>query len=162
MSDVAPAFLQERYLFLKSQLPLDLLAIDESLERIAVLIQDAGECMAQANEIRDSAKENYTIVSAKIQANLRGQTLAGGKERSEARISSEFMVDPEYQTALTMYQDARLDAALWETVYNGLQTKSYSLRVAADAISSGFLTNNYLMDKRRAEIRGAKPRSEQT
>jgi len=156
--DVAPSFLTDRYTFLKSQLPLDLLSLDEALERMPVLIQDAGECLAQANEIRDSSKENMNLVSAQVQGELRGQLLPGGKERSETRIYSEAPTHQDFIKAQNAYQEARLDAALWETIFNGLQTKSYSLRVAADAISAGFLTTNFLVDKRREEIRKVQPR----
>jgi hypothetical protein len=157
MPDFEPSFRTERFRFLKSKAQLDLMRIDEALEEIAVLVQDAGECVAFANEIRDAAKNDLAIAEAEEAAILRGTQLSNGKYPSEYALPSLLPLSDKVKEAMELLSKARLDAALWATVANALMTKSTAIRTTADLISSGFLTNDFVRARRRKEIREAVP-----
>jgi hypothetical protein len=158
-SIIEPDFRRERFRFLKNKVQLDLLSVDEALEEIAVLVQDAGECVALANEIRDTAKNELAIAEAEEADRLRQTTTIKGKPPSDYAIPSMLHLCDSVKKATEAYSGARLDAALWATIVNGLMTKSSAIRTAADLISSGYLTTNYLREQRRAQIRGVVPLS---
>ena len=155
MEGAAPKFNTQKYLFLKQGLATDLLNLDEELQRISVYIQDAAENAAVANELRDAAKENFNLVAAKASSRLREEPTSTGKARSETQIASELPLCPDYQEAQGTLSEARLDAALWATLSDAFRTKSSSLRAAADLIGAGYITQDYLTQKRRVEQRGA-------
>lgn len=143
----------EKYRWLKGQLKPDLLDLDEEISRISVLVQEANENSAMANEIRDAAKEGLSVQTARAAARLRGEPLSSGKTRSEAQIESELPLCPEHQKALEEYGNARLDAALWMSMVQGYSTKAYSLSTAAELIKMGYITKDAIIEKRRKDIR---------
>lgn len=151
--DEVPSFRKERFNFLKSKIRLDLLCVDEALEEIAVLVQDAGECCALANEIRDAAKSDLALAEAEESDRLRKMTSQSGKSPSEQAILSQLPLAWRVKQAIKEYSDARLDAAFWSTMVNALMTKSSAIRTAADLITSGYLTTSFILDKRRQDIR---------
>jgi hypothetical protein len=156
-SIIEPDFRRERFRFLKNKIQLDLLSVDEALEEIATLVQDAGECVALANEIRDAAKNELAVAEAEEADRLRQTTTIKGKPPSDYAIPSMLHLCESVRKASQVYSDARLDAALWATIVNGLMTKSSAIRTAADLISSGYLTTNHIYSKRRQEIRDVSP-----
>jgi hypothetical protein len=153
-SDLVPSFRTEKYLWFRSKRRLELLDIDEELIEIPVLVQDAGECVAIANELRDSAKEEFDRTKANIAQQLRIVPGDNGKARSESTIDSQLPLYDLYKTSQNKLSQARLDAALWSSMQEAMRTKSSQIRVAADLLSNGFLTTDYVRTKRRREIRG--------
>jgi hypothetical protein len=151
--ETEPSFLPEKYRFLKKKAEVDLLYVDEDLQEIAVLVQDAGECVALANEIRDAAKRDLELVEAEEAARLRGIPTANGKPPSEYALPSMIPLCQTVQDAINALGEARLDASLWATVVNALMTKSSAIRTAADLITCGFLTTDYLKNNHRKAIR---------
>lgn len=156
--DVEPDFRKERYFFLKSKARLDLLNVDEALEEIPFLIQDAGECAALANEIKDTAKSELSLAEAEEAERLRGIQI-NGKYPAEQAILSKIPLCTQVQQKQSQLSQARLDASLWATVVNSLMTKSSAIRTAADLINSGYLTTDYIYKKRRKEIREVQVRA---
>lgn len=150
-----PTFRPDRYEWLKYQAALDLTDIDEELMRIAVLIQEAGECSALANEIRETAKDDVEQAKAHVAGELR-EIPYKNKQRSESMIDTEIPLNEGYRNSLRQLSQARMDAALWATVVEALRVKSMQIRTAADLLTSGFITTDYIRDKRRREIREAK------
>jgi len=159
MNSVEPKFLPEVYRFLKAKLETDLLQMDVEVSEIATLVQDAAEKAAMAAEIRDSLKDAFSLVSAKIGDKLRKDLGPNGKEKAEARIDSEKILDPDYQKARLEYSEARLDASLWESIVEGMRTKSQHLRTASDQLLSGYITQDFILQKRREQTRKASPPS---
>jgi len=153
-----PTFRTERYIWLKAKVKIDLLSIDEELEEIPTLIQETGECVSIAMELRELAKEDLEVARAIAATRLRLVPKADGKSRSEAQIESEIPADKGYQDQLGTVSIARLDAALWQTLMEAFRSKSSVIRTTADLITAGYLTSDYIMSKRRAEIRRVKPK----
>ena len=156
ISQVVPTFNPEKYKWLRAKTSLDLMDIDEAVMQMGVLLQEAGECCALANEIRESAKDDLERAKAQIAEYLRGEPYKD-KQRSESMIDSQIPTYQDYKDVQARLSIARSDAALWATVVEALRAKSMQIRVAADLLNSGFLTNDYVRNKRRKEIRQATP-----
>ena len=152
MEESVPGFRSEKYQWLRKQVALDLSDMDEEVMRIPVLLQEAGECVALANENRETAKDELELVKAQIAEYLRGEPYKE-KQRSESMIDSQIPTYQNYKDAQAKLSEARRDSALWITVMEALRTKSMQIRVAADLLNSGFLTADHIMNKRRRAIR---------
>ena len=155
--DIYPSFRTEKYLWFRSKLEVDLIDIDEDLMQIPVLIQDAGEACAMASELRERAKEGLETTRAQVAQHLRESPVtAGSRARSETQIESQLPLFEPYVTAKNALSQARLDASLWTTMVEALRSKSAMIRVSADLLNSGFITPDFVRNKRRKEIRDAK------
>jgi len=151
----APQFEREKYLWLKSQLQIDFLEMDEEFKKIPFLVQEAAEYAALAAEQRDTCKELRDEVIAMEAAKLRA-TNVNGKTPSEAAIDKEVILQPKVIEKLTAYAECRLDAALWSTIVDGFRSKDYALRSGAQLMQMGFITTESLLTKRREEMRRVK------
>lgn len=147
-----PGLAPERYNRLRARLALDLLNIDAELEDISSVIQEAGEWTAQAGEDRDVAKDHLAKVEAQTSDILRRRVEDNGKAPSEAKITSLVPLASEVQEALALFSKTKLDAALWSNLQDSLRTKSHSIRAAADLVAAGFISNDYILQKRRLEV----------
>lgn len=147
-----PTFRTDRYLFIKRRLDLDLSDLDIEVAEMPALMQDCGECTAIANEIKDAAKEELERVEAETAEELRRTVTAGGKPPSESSIESRLPTFKQVQDALAIFQIARLDAVLWQSLMSALQSKSYSLGNIATLVSAGFTTRDHLIERRRQQI----------
>jgi len=148
---LGPSFRADRYSWFQAKLGVDLMQIDEDIIQLPALIQDAGECAAIANEIREKAKEDFEHAKASIAQSLREHTQ--GKKPSETMIESQLPLFELYKNKLTSLSQSRLDSALWATMVEALRSKSAMIRVSADLLNSGLLTTDYIRNKRRSEIR---------
>lgn len=157
---ILPSFKKEQFIWFKARRELDLLRVDEDLMELPSLVQEAGECCAIANEFRDQAKEEFEVVKANLAQQLRDLPLNGGKVRSETMVESQLRLYEPYTAAQQKYQQARLDSALWATMIESMRIKSHSCRVVADLLNSGFLTVDYVRQRRRRDIRGVKANEE--
>lgn len=155
-----PHFQPEKYVWLRSQTSLDLMEMDEAVMQMGVLIQEAGEYCALANERRETAKDELEQVKAQVAEYLRGQDYKG-KQRSESMIESQLPTYPDCVNSQLKLSAARQDAALWASVVEALRAKSMQIRVAADLLNSGFLTADHIRNHRRRQIREAMPKPEQ-
>jgi len=165
MSDqTQPRLFPDQYRFLKAKLAIDMLALDEEVEQIGVLVQSATECSAQANEVRDTLKDRLSEVYSVAAYNLRIAPYPTGRGgvRSEAQIESEVPLDADYKQAQADLSEARLDSALWASIADAMRTKSSALRVTADLINAGFITSDHINLSRREELRKAGPPSRLT
>lgn len=154
MSDpIEPTFERERYRRLRLKSKLDLMRVDEELEEMSFLVQEASEYAAKANEVREQAKTALEIGKATIADSLRAEPQASGKPPSESMVESRIPLSNVYLIKQAELSQARLDASLWQSQVDALRTKSSSIRAAADLITSGYMTTNFIQDKRRMEIR---------
>lgn len=147
-----PDFRPEQYQFLRNQLGLDLLSLDDEVTRIPVLLQEAAEITAIAVEIREQAKEDLDRVCAEIGNYLRIPD-DKGKMRSETQIGSMLAAEKDYIKATEELRQARLDAALWQALTEGLRVKSSAIKTAVDLIVSGWITSDSIVAKRRKDMR---------
>lgn len=154
-----PTYERERYLWLRQKTRLDLLALDEELSEIATLVQEAGEKTASANDMLSAAKDNLDGVEAQVAASLRVPPIAG-KARSETQITSEIPLDKRVTEAQATLAAAKFDASLWTNLTDALRLKSSSMRAAADLVQAGYLTTDYILSKRRGEMRTRPPVAE--
>jgi len=152
--NISPTFKKERYEWLRTKTALDLFEIDNEVIEMSVLLQEAGEYTALANEYKERAKEELIRTSAAIAHSMRFD-MSDGKKKSETTIESMIPIYPEYIAKLQELDSARLDAALWSSLTDALRSKSMAIRVAADLLNSGYLTPDYIRNKRRKEIREA-------
>jgi hypothetical protein len=153
---VEPVYERERYIRLRSRTRVDLLRIDEDISEMSFLIQEAGECACAAVDAKDAVKDEVEKIRAVVASELRSQPVEYGegktKERSEERVKAEVPLDSRVQEIQELYGKAKLDAGLWMNLVDSLRSKDSSLRTAAEYIKSGFLTTNYILDKRRDEL----------
>jgi hypothetical protein len=154
-SEVIPTYKTELYKKLRRKLPLDLLGISEDVQEIAQLIQMAGEISATANEIREATKEDLERTISQEAEKLRLIPTPKGKDRSESMIASQVQLSDLVAEKKKDLGEARLDAALWNTLVDGLRSKSAMIRVTADLLNSGYLTSSSILEKRREDIRNA-------
>jgi hypothetical protein len=154
MNEAEPKFRTEKYRWLKTQLKIDMLNIDQDIVELPVLLQEAGECTALAIEIRESAKEELEHTSAELASLLR-VTDEKGKSRSETMIASLIPLEQDYKDKLASLSEARLDGGLWMAITEAIRTKSSALRVTADLVAAGFMTSSSILQNRRREIRNA-------
>lgn len=157
--DAIPSFRSQKYVWIRSKTRLDLLDIDTALSEIPVLVQEAGECTSIAIEIREQMKVELNVVEAQIAHELRSTVLESGKRRTDTAVASQIPLDENYKKKEAELSEARLDAALWQSLTEAVRTKSAAIRVAADLLNSGFLTSDHILDKRRKEIRNVKQES---
>jgi len=160
IAEGVPSFQSEKYVWLRAHCSLDLMEMDEAVMQMGVLIQEAGEYCALANERRESAKDELEQVKAQVAEYLRGQEYKG-KQRSESMIESQLPTYPDCVNSQLKLSAARRDAALWASVVEALRAKSMQIRVAADLINSGFLTQDHIISRRRKQVREAMPKPEQ-
>jgi hypothetical protein len=149
MMDIEPKLNVERYRWIKSQLGTDLLNLDEEVSRIGHLVQDVGENTAFAMELRDTAKENLTLVTAKESSKVLHDP---NKPSSDTKIWYEVCQTEAYQKAQADYSEARLDSAIWDSLRNAVDQKSYSMKSAVSLITAGYLTMDSIVSKRQREI----------
>ena len=148
-----PAFEPKQYEFLRGKVKLDLLCIEDELMEMPVLIQQCGELTAQAIDGVTVSKDNYNAVRATLSHKLRIEPLPSGKTRSEAQIDSEIDGLKEMKETSDDLSSAKLDAGLWQALMESLQTKAASIRTAAELIKAGFISTDYILNKRRTELR---------
>jgi hypothetical protein len=155
-SEICPTFNGERYIWLKRQLPIRLLDLDDEVSRIAILVQDIGENAAVADELLEKAKVQMKVAYATAADRLRKTPLEGGKFRSEAMIASELDIQAEVAQAAKDLSECRFDSDLWARLVESIRTKSASLRSGAELIVSQYVTRDSLLLKARREIRDVK------
>lgn len=148
-----PSYAPDKYKWLKRRVALDLLAVDEELQEIGVLIQEAGEHCAFARETRDSAKAELERTEAVVSFRMSNLTGADGKQNSAAKVKAELPMQAEVVEMNSLLIAADLDLALWTNVSDALRTKSHSIRAAADLVAAGFISQDYILNKRRADMR---------
>jgi hypothetical protein len=159
--DSSPEFRTSKYEWLRSKIPMDLADLDQEVIELPVLIQEAGECVSIANELRDRSRDEFERLKASIGQQLRDDLLPNGKIRSESMIEAQIPCYAQYKVAQDALGKARLDAALWSTITDALRTKSMNIRVVADLMNSGFITSDYIRTSRRRAIREAVPMHKQ-
>lgn len=152
MDNQEPVFKVEKYRWLKQRVRLDLLYIDEDIQELPVLLQEAGEITATALEIRESTKTDLEKAESLAAERFR-QPDDKGKIRSETAIATMIALDPDYQKLQQDLSIARLDAGLWMNIMEVLRSKSTLVRASADLIQAGFISTSYYTDKRKKDMR---------
>ena len=154
---IIPEYKAHEYVWLRNKLQLDLCNIDDEIMEIPSLIQQSGELTSTAIEIRESAKDDYEREKAKAADILRNTHDPDGKKRSETAIQSQLLLSDNVDKAGKELSKARVDAALWQSLTEAFRSKNSAIRVVADLVNSGYLTTSSIYEKRRKEIRNARP-----
>jgi hypothetical protein len=149
-----PTFEPEKYRWLRQRVRLDLLYIDEDIQELPVLLQEAGEITATALEKREATKTDLSLQEAVVADRLRNPD-DKGKVKSETAIASMVPLDPDYKKIQAELSIARLDASLWQNMMETLRSKSTLVRASADLIQAGFISTTYYVDKRKKDMRKA-------
>ena len=129
-----------RYEEIRARVDIDLLHIDSELVQLPGLIQEAAEGASAAAAEERAAKLALRIVTAEATLKLRSESPPGGKERSEARITSELILQPEVQAAQEALDLAEANTASWRSLVGSLSEKSSLLRKSCDMVIAGFVT----------------------
>lgn len=149
-----PTFEPEKYEFLKNRVRVDLMAIDEELMEMPTLLQEAGELTAQAYAISNDCKDKIDEILSITADRLRRIPTESGKSRSEAMIGSEVFAERDVVGARMAYNNAKLDAGLWQSVQEALRKKADLIYTATELIKVGFISKDHILAERRAAIRG--------
>lgn len=149
--DREPTFKAEKYRWLKQRVRLDLLYIDEDIQELPILLQEAGENTAVALERRESTKADLETQEAVTANRLRRDEYNGKK--SEAAIASMIPLDEDYQRIQKDLSEARLDASLWMNLMDTLRSKSSLVRASADLVQAGFISTVHYTEKRKRDLR---------
>lgn len=152
-TDILPTFEVDRYRWLRQRSSLDLMEIDQELQELPILVQECGERVALAIEIRDSAKEELEKTKSEVAEAMRIESAKSGKEFSESKIDSKLPSNSIVEAKRAELSIARLDAALWSNLNQAIQAKQYLIRTAAELIVSGYISKDFIVDKRRKELR---------
>ena len=153
MDNLEPKFMTDRFRILRGKVSLDLMRLDENTETLPSLIQESGECAGYAMEIRDTLKEELEYVYAAEFSRLKSPP--EGKPPSDDVTNNAAIASVVYQSKLKEYQEARLDAKIWQNLANSLDKKSFSINTSAQLIISGYITRDSIIERRRKEIRTA-------
>jgi hypothetical protein len=150
-----PRFRADKYAWLDARKKITMESLDSEVSEMPELIRQCGECVALANEIRDAVRVEVDQIKAQVAEELRTAP-NNGKAPSESQIDSKIPLDIRYNKKLAELAEARQDASLWAILMEALRTKSSGIRVAADLITSGWLSVDYVRNKFRQEIRDVK------
>jgi len=151
-----PEFRKDKYVFLQARTRIELDNMDGNVSEMPELIRECGECVALAIEIRETLKTEVDVARAMAAEKLRNSQGTNGKPLSESAIESKVPLDEDYNAKLVEFAEARRDAALWASLMEALRTKSANLRVTADLIYAGFISQDFIRDKYRKQIRDSK------
>ena len=152
MDNLEPTFAVEKYRWLRQRVRLDLLYIDEDIQELPVLLQEAGELTAAALENRESTKADLEMQESAVADRLRRPS-DGSKIPSETAIASMIALDDDYKRLQQELSIARLNASLWQNLMEALRSKSALVRASADLIQASFISTSYYVDKRKKEMR---------
>lgn len=143
---------EQRYVELKSFLPVDQMRLTEELMELPQRQMDASEGAAEAALYRDQCKDLVDQAKADAAADIRNLDINERKPRSETQIASEIMLDEKVREALADLRNAEYDLATWKALSDSMRTKSSSIRAIADLIQAGYTTPNAVLTQRRGAI----------
>jgi hypothetical protein len=139
---------QDIYDRLKFKLVIDTTRLTEELEELPQLQSDASDGYAEAQRDRDDAKDTLEIAKATA-AELLRYDLAMPKQRSEATISSELLLDPNVQAAMEAFRIAEYNLSVWKSVADSMRSKKDAIRTISDLIASGYTTPTAIYSTRK-------------
>jgi hypothetical protein len=146
---------ERRYNDLRDKLDIDLLRLDDSLIEMPLLVMEVGEEVALALGDRDRAKNAYDLACVSAANDLRKtpnvDSQGNEKQRSEKQIESEIGGQPAVIRAQAAYEDAKFEAARWQTLSEAVRTKGHSLSRICELIVAGYLTPNAVRETKRSE-----------
>lgn len=144
---------EEAYNRLRGRLALNPMALDEELQEMPQLVQEAAEMCANATLMRDNCKNRLDFELARVGARLREVPVSDDgkapKARTEGAIAEQRLQDDGVQEILSELEDCKYDLALWSGIFDGLKEKSNSLKHIAQLTISGFLTPAEVYRNRR-------------
>jgi hypothetical protein len=158
MSDdpiVKPDTILTRYQRLSKYVGLDLLDLERCFMVTPNALQEAGELVAAADQVKNETRDVLAVAVAAA-ADRQRQVLIGGKEPSQARIDSLIPLDRDVMIAKKALSDATYEADLCQVLFRSLEVQSRLLGKAADMVVAGYLSPTVLQDQARAGLRAAR------
>src|SRR5262245_50423341 len=107
---------------LREHLGIDMMALEEAFMTTPTILQSAGELVAEADQAENIAKHELEV--AKAEASERIRQIPADQRWSEARIASMIPLDRDVRTAQRLFDTARFEAQICETLYKSLDVQS--------------------------------------
>ncbi|MBO0736277.1 MAG: hypothetical protein J2P48_06875 [Alphaproteobacteria bacterium] len=153
MSEDEPgdSHLLERCYNLRNHLGLDLAELENAFMATPGILQQAGELVAEADEVVNTCRHELDIAKAEAAERYRDSGVT-----VEARISSMIPLDSTVRLCNRRLINARFEMEVCDSLYKALEVQSRLLSRAADMIVSGYISPTVINERRRAEIRRAR------
>lgn len=134
--------------------------LNEIFEQMIQYYADAGKLAADADAEETAARHTYDVVKADASSRLRS-CLVAGKEPSEARITALLPLEKDVQAARALYDQAKYEAQVCDTLYKSYDAQSRLLGKASDRATSRYLSPTAAYEKDRADLHEARIANEE-
>ena len=139
---------------LRNKLGIDLLNLDQELMEMPVLVQDAAEQAALANDEERAARHNFDLVQSEAARKLRSIPEGSDKKPpSEEKLKSLLPLEEDVANARIAYDAAQTTSAVANALVSSLREKARMLQKISDLIIAGYITKNFAVDNSRQAIR---------
>lgn len=106
------------------------------------LVLEAGDRVAEAVSIRDTAKEKLDTVNAEVESEMRSLAESSKTKLTEAGVAMKVQLDPRHQRAAEALNQAKLEAALAMSFERAVTARSEALKMLAELYKSGYFAVN--------------------
>lgn len=136
---------------LKEHLTIDKNALDDELEKQALVYFEICEASAHALSSRDELKQVMEVVDAEIADGIRTRAAKTGDKITEAKLSQEILLDDKHTEAYSAYLEAKKDADLWAALKESFSQKGFALRELAELYISGYFAGSGIRERQSKE-----------
>lgn len=123
------------------RLLIDKKSMDDELMNNPSLVQEVCDECAEAIAIRDAAKEALATVDAQLDAEVRME-LSVSTKVTEDKVKAAIQTNPRHAEAFKAYNDAKLAAALADSLVKAVETRSKALEQLSYLYGSGYFAIN--------------------
>lgn len=120
---------------------IDKNSMDDELINNPSLVQEVCDECAQAIAVRDAAKEALATVDAELDAEVRNE-LSQSTKVTEDKVRAAIQTHPRHAEAFTVYNEAKLAAALADSLVKAVETRSKALEQLSYLYGSGYFAIN--------------------
>jgi len=125
---------------------IDKYALDDELQKQAILFMKYAEMAAEAILVRDKAKERLAVVMAEVDAEIRGNPDEYGfdKKPTESAISNCIVRDERYSKANHDLIEANKDMNILTSAKEAMAHKKKSLEKLVDLFLAGYWSDDII------------------
>lgn len=118
--------------------------LDEHLQEQAEIFYRIADALAQAQSVRDKAKEDISITDAQLNLQFRKDLEEEGTKVTDAKINAMVQDDDEHHAAFNEYMDAKEQADKLSAMREAWMQRSYMLRELVGLFISGYFADQTL------------------
>lgn len=112
----------------ETDLRIDKNNLDFEIERHPSMMYEVGVWCVNAQSVADGLKLELERLAGALAERMKNELETSGKRVTEAGVSREIVVQPEYIAAQDKYHAARLEAARWTALRDAFTQRGYMLR----------------------------------